>query len=79
MPTRAGALLEPLLGPVRRATSQVRNRVDLGGRVSRRWEALPRLARGGVLALVAVACYLLPLVKVPILDTPGSDFPSVLF
>ncbi len=54
-------------------------RLDAGGRVARRWEALPRAARVGTLVLLAIGCYVLPLVKVPILDTPGSDFPSVLF
>jgi branched-chain amino acid transport system permease protein len=49
------------------------------GLVSSRWHTLPRWARWGV-GLVSIAfLYALPTLRLPILDTPGSDFASVLF
>ena len=53
--------------------------LDLVGRVGRRWDDLPRPARLSTTALAVIACYALPLFKVPLLDTPKSDFASVLF
>lgn len=40
---------------------------------------LPKPAKVALLAFVALLLFLLPLIKVPILDTPGADFASVLF
>jgi branched-chain amino acid transport system permease protein len=57
----------------------LRSRVDLTGWVVARWAALPRWARV-VLGIACVAfLYALPELKIPILDTPESDFASVLF
>jgi branched-chain amino acid transport system permease protein len=43
------------------------------------WSRLGRLQKALVLVALAAGCYLLPLFKIPILDTPGADFNSVLF
>ncbi len=48
-------------------------------RFNRWWASLPPWGRGaGFLAVIAGAA-VLPLVKIPVLDTPRSDFASVLF
>jgi len=51
----------------------------LADRAARWWSVQPRRIRAAVFLAVIVAVYLLPLVKIPILDTPDSDFASVLF
>jgi branched-chain amino acid transport system permease protein len=54
-------------------------RLDLVGRVSDWWAGIDRRARWGALVLVVIFFYVLPTLKIPILDTPQSDFASVLF
>ena len=47
--------------------------------LSRLWRGLPGWARV-IAALAFIAfCFILPLLKIPVLNTPQSDFPSVLF
>ena len=54
-------------------------RIDIVGPVSEAWNRLPRLARWvATLALVGFL-FVLPNLTIPIIDTPGSDFASVLF
>jgi branched-chain amino acid transport system permease protein len=49
-------------------------------RVPRRWwAALPRPARYAVLLALIALLVLLPILNPPVLTTPGSDFPTVLF
>jgi branched-chain amino acid transport system permease protein len=64
-------VLEPVRAPIRR--------LDSSRRIARGWERVPRVVRIATVVAFALACYALPLVKVPILDTPGAHFPSVLF
>lgn len=47
--------------------------------VGRRWRSLPTAARVVVGAALVAFLYVLPLIKVPVLNTPDSDFASVLF
>jgi len=54
-------------------------KIDLTERTSRIWQALPRPGRWAVLAAVAVVFYILPNFHPPVINTPGSDFASVLF
>jgi branched-chain amino acid transport system permease protein len=51
----------------------------LAQRPLERVRALPAWARWLVFALVAVLLYSLPYVSIPVLDTPGSNFATVLF
>jgi len=54
-------------------------KVEIIGPIADRWDALPRGAKiAARIALVAFVYYL-PLLKLPVLDTPRSDFASVLF
>jgi branched-chain amino acid transport system permease protein len=54
-------------------------RVDVTGFVSDGWHRLPRWLRLVFVISGIIALYLLPRYKIPILDTPESDFASVLF
>jgi branched-chain amino acid transport system permease protein len=54
-------------------------RVDPDGRTRRAWDGLPRPARWGLAAAVVVGIYILPNFHPPVINTPGSDFASVLF
>src|SRR4051794_37313818 len=45
---------------------------------SGRWRRLPRSARWSLVALLVAALYVVPLLKPPLLDTPGVDFVSLL-
>jgi branched-chain amino acid transport system permease protein len=59
--------------------SVLRGRVDVVEPVMRTWNAVPCWLRR-LLALTAVAfLYVLPMLTLPVLDTPGSDFAGVLF
>jgi branched-chain amino acid transport system permease protein len=53
--------------------------LDLLGRASDWWAGLDRRARWGALVMVIVFFYVLPVLKIPVLNTPDSDFASVLF
>ena len=55
------------------------SRLDVRGRAADGWARLPVWARAGALIGLAAFFYVLPLFKVPLLDTPESDFASVLF
>jgi branched-chain amino acid transport system permease protein len=57
----------------------VLDRIDAVQRVSVWWRQQNRLTRAIVFLLLAAGAYALPLFKVPVLDTPKSDFASVLF
>jgi len=61
------------------AVRQAARWVDLTDRTSRRWAALPKQARWAVLGAIVVGCYALPNFHPPVINTPGSDFASVLF
>jgi branched-chain amino acid transport system permease protein len=61
------------------ATSNALHRYDLSERTRRTWAGLPRPARWAVLAAFVVGVYILPNFHPPIINTPGSDFASVLF
>ena len=71
---RAELLRKPLT-----LASRGAGRLDLSDRVSRGWSTLPRPARWAALALIAAGCYALPNFHPPLINTPGSDFASVLF
>jgi branched-chain amino acid transport system permease protein len=43
------------------------------------WNGLPKPARWALFAVLAVLLVLLPILDPPLLTTPGSDFPTVLF
>ncbi|MFI5040546.1 MAG: branched-chain amino acid ABC transporter permease [Acidimicrobiales bacterium] len=59
--------------------SRLARRIDLTERTSRVWGGLPRPARWAVLAAMTVVFYILPNFHPPLINTPGSDFASVLF
>jgi branched-chain amino acid transport system permease protein len=61
------------------AASRVAHRIDLTERTSRAWRTLPRPARWSALGAVVVVIYILPNFHPPVINTPGSDFASVLF
>jgi branched-chain amino acid transport system permease protein len=48
-------------------------------RISNRWRSLPGPARLVVMLAAVAFLYALPLLKIPVLNTPDSDFASVLF
>jgi branched-chain amino acid transport system permease protein len=93
--TREGALSEDVSIRVRRlrararrkelarlpvtSASRLARRVDLTERTSRAWHSLPRPARWAVLGAMTVVFYILPNFHPPLINTPGSDFASVLF
>jgi branched-chain amino acid transport system permease protein len=54
-------------------------RVRLVNRPRRWWDGLPKPARWAVFVAFAVLLVLLPILNPPILSTPDSDFPTVLF
>ncbi|MGH8930707.1 MAG: branched-chain amino acid ABC transporter permease [Egibacteraceae bacterium] len=59
--------------------SRLRDRLDITNPVTKAWTALPTWPRR-LLALAGVLfLYILPSLRIPLLDTPGSDFASVLF
>ena len=60
-----------------RAVDERRVRMLQGSR--ERWDSLPKPARWVVLVAFAVLVYLLPIIDPPLLSTPDSDFPTVLF
>src|SRR3954466_1026688 len=62
-----------------RARAADGRRVEIVGGMHRRWAELPRAAKLLVLAAVLVFFYTLPLWEPPLLYTPDSDFPTVLF
>src|SRR5256885_14893415 len=49
------------------------------GRAGDMWAGMDRRVRWGFMGLVLVFFYVLPTLKIPILNTPQSDFASVLF
>ena len=59
--------------------SRLARRIDLTERTSRVWHTLPRPARWTVLGAMTVVFYILPNFHPPLINTPGSDFASVLF
>jgi branched-chain amino acid transport system permease protein len=71
---RREALRSPLT-----ALSRMAGWVDLTDRTARGWSRLPRSARLAVLAATLVVFYALPNFHPPVINTPGSDFASVLF
>ena len=54
-------------------------RADPGGRTRRAWDGLPRPGRWALAAAAVVGIYILPNFHPPVINTPGSDFASVLF
>jgi branched-chain amino acid transport system permease protein len=69
---------ERLRYPMTTATSLVR-RADVSDRVARAWGKLPRPARWAAVAGAVALFYILPDFHPPLINTPGSDFASVLF
>ena len=47
--------------------------------VGDRWRALPKAARGLGIVVFIAGLVVLPMVQIPLLDTPQTDFPSLLF
>jgi len=54
-------------------------RIEIVGPVGEAWARLPRTARWLLTLVLAAFLFDLPNLKIPIVDTPGSDFASVLF
>ncbi len=54
-------------------------RIDIVGPVSEAWNRLPRPARWVATLVLVGFLFVLPTLTIPIIDTPGSDFASVLF
>ena len=54
-------------------------KIEIIGPIADRWADLPRGAKIAARVALVAFVYYLPLVKLPILDTPKSDFASVLF
>ena len=54
-------------------------RIEIVGPVAEAWSRLPKLVRWGLTLALVVFLFVLPTLTVPIIDTPGSDFASVLF
>ncbi len=54
-------------------------RFDLVGPVAGAWERLPKVVRWVLTAALVAFFVILPHLKIPILNTPDSDFASVLF
>ena len=54
-------------------------RIDLAGPVANAWERLPRQVRWVATVAVVAFFVVLPHIRIPILNTPDSDFASVLF
>ena len=48
-------------------------------RIGDGWRALPRIVRWVATAAFVAVLAILPMVQVPLLDTPDTDFPSLLF
>jgi branched-chain amino acid transport system permease protein len=71
---RRAALRSPVT-----ALSSLARWIDLTDRSHRLWAALPSPVKWALLGLVAVGCYALPNFHPPLINTPGSDFASVLF
>jgi len=61
------------------AATQLARQADISDRTARTWRSLPRQARWGLIAAMVVAFYVLPDFHPPIINTPSSDFASVLF
>ncbi len=61
------------------ALTRLARQVDLTERSARLWQSLPRQARWAVVGAVLVGVYILPDFHPPLINTPGSDFASVLF
>jgi branched-chain amino acid transport system permease protein len=61
------------------ALTRLARRADVTERTATTWRSLPRQARWAVLAAVLVLVYILPNFHPPLINTPGSDFASVLF
>jgi branched-chain amino acid transport system permease protein len=53
--------------------------VNLTERIGRGWSTLPRSARWAAIAALVAGAYALPNFHPPIINTPGTDFASVLF
>lgn len=47
--------------------------------VGDRWRALPKATRGLLTVVLVAGLAVLPMVQIPLLDTPQTDFPSLLF
>jgi branched-chain amino acid transport system permease protein len=54
-------------------------RVEIVGPVADAWNRLPRAVRWGVTIAFVAFLFVLPSLTIPIVDTPGSAFASVLF
>ncbi len=54
-------------------------RVEIVGPVAEAWARLPRVARWLITLAFVAFLFVLPTLKIPVIDTPGSDFASVLF
>ncbi len=54
-------------------------RIEIVAPVAEAWNRLPRPARWLATLALVVFLFLLPTLTIPIIDTPGSDFASVLF
>ena len=55
------------------------SRFDVAAIASARWGRLPKAFKWAVLVALMAFLFVLPRLKIPVLDTPDSDFASVLF
>ena len=44
-----------------------------------RWRSLPKGAQRALLVLLVAVIAVLPMIQIPLLNTPQTDFPSLLF
>lgn len=56
-----------------------RRRIEIVAPVAEAWNRLPRMVRWLITLAFVAFLFVLPTLKIPIVDTPGSDFASVLF
>jgi branched-chain amino acid transport system permease protein len=76
---RARARRQQLLRSPLTAMSRAAGWINLTERAGNRWASLPRQARWVLIAGLIVGVYALPNFHPPIINTPGTDFASVLF
>ncbi len=54
-------------------------RIEIVGPVAEAWNRVPRAVRWSATVALVAFLFVLPTLTIPVIDTPGSDFASVLF